>query len=84
MTDVGQASCPPVDPAAPLHQLLVDEQPAQRREVGMPPADDPIDLRLRILAAGLKFLYQPSQHGEPFLPLRWNSKQAAGAVDKVR
>lgn len=34
--------------------------------------------------AGLKFLHQPSQHGEPFLPLRGNSKQAAAGVDKVR
>ena len=83
MTDVGNASCPPVDPAASLHQLLVDEQTAQRREVGMPAADDPIDLRLRVPAAGLKLLDQPSQHGEPFLALRGDAEQATAGINEI-
>ena len=84
MTDVGHASGPPVDPAAPLHQLLVDQQAAQRCEVGMPPADDPIDLRLRIPPAGLKLLHQPSQDREPFLALRGDAEQATTGIYEVR
>lgn len=84
MTEVGHASGPPVDPTAPLHQLLVDEQAAQRREVGMTAADDPIDLRLRIPLAGLKFLRQPSQDRKPFLALGGNPEQATAAINEIR
>jgi len=84
VTDVGHASGPPVDPAAPLHQLLVDQQAAQRREVGMPAADDPIDLRLRIPPARLKFLHEPPQNREPLLALRWDAEQATTGIYEVR
>ena len=84
MTDVGHASCPPVDPAAPLHQLLIDQQPAQRREVGMPAADDPIDFRLRIPPARLKLLHEPSQNREPLLALRGDTEQATTGIYEVR
>jgi len=84
VTDVGHASGPPVDPAAPLHQLLVDEQTAQRREVGMPAADDAIDLGFRIPAAGLKFLYQPSQDRKPLLALGGDAEQATTGIDEIR
>ncbi len=84
MSDVGHASGPPVDPAAPLHQLLVHEQAAQRREVEMTAADDPIDLRLRIPAAGLKFLRQPSQDRKPLLALGGDAEQATAGIDEIR
>ena len=84
MTDVGHASGPPVDPEASLHQLLVDEQAAQRGEVGMPSTDDPIDLRLRIPATGLKLLHQPSQHGKPLLALCRDAEQATTGIDEIR
>lgn len=84
MTDVGHASRPPVDPAAPLHQLLVDEKASQSREIGMPSTDDPIDLRLRIPAGGLKFLDQPSQHRKPLLALCRDAEQATTGIDEIR
>ena len=84
MADVGHASGPPVDPAAPLHQLFVDQQATQGREVGMPAADYPIDLRLRIPAAGLKLLHEPSQNREPLLALRGDAEQATTGIYEVR
>ncbi len=83
MTDVGHAAGPPVDPTASLHQLLVDEQAAQGREVGMPAADDPIDLGLRIPAAGLKFLGQPSQDRKPLFALGGDAEQATAPIDEI-
>jgi len=84
VTDVGHASSPPVDPTAPLHELLVDQQAAQRGEVGMPAADDPIHLRLGVAPARLKLLDQPSQNREPLLALRGDAKQATTGIDEIR
>src|SRR5450631_3105664 len=57
---VGHAPGSPVDGVVALHELLVDEEPAEGGEIPVPPSDDLVDLGFRIALAGLEIFDQPT------------------------
>lgn len=82
VADVGHSARSPVDPSLPLHQLLVDEIATKRREVGMVPRDDVVDLRLCVAAAWLEVFDEPAQDHQPLLVLSGNAHQALPSLDE--
>ena len=72
-----RAADAPVLAAGPVEQALVDEVAAQRRGVGVPRAEDQVDLALAVAPPGLELLGQPVEHDQP-LAVRRRDRRDAG------
>jgi hypothetical protein len=83
VTNIGQTSRSPVDSSGSLHELLVDEEAAERGEVRVSSRDDLIDLGLRVAAARPEVLDQPSQDRQSLFALDRDPRQAPPVIDEV-
>ena len=68
---MGKRAGAPVRTSLPLHQLLVDQQPAQEREVLVVAPQDVVDLRLRVALSRPEVLRKPLQDDPSLLPPGW-------------
>lgn len=73
---------PPVNPAPPRHEPVVNEIPAQRRVVVVELRQDRVHLELGIRALCRKLRGQPLQHHQP-LPLRRRDRLQPPLLQKV-
>src|SRR5690242_20492459 len=78
LSDVDAAARSPVLSALPRPQPLVDQVPAERRDVRMEPPEDPVHLALRVALAHVELECEPLQDHQTLRAPHRDLGQAAG------